>query len=318
MMVEVPSPQSRLGLAMPCIPGFELGETLSEGATGTTYRATTHDGKVVALKVLPIDVQDGLQVRFILEGHLGGLMEHPDIAKVYARGKTDRHVWMSMELLEGTTLRQRLDAEDLEPAESLRIISRVARALHFAHERGVVHRGVKPQNIFLTKDGGVKLLDFGLARFPHARLRGQRETMGTPKYMAPESLFGHQIDRRADVFSLGVLLFELLAGQCPWEGEEPETQLQNMCMDSPSKLREAAPRIQGLSASQVAKLEAIIEMALQAKPEGRFESALAFARAVSEVMNQDEAPADDEERLLWISVGAVVLALLACIAAMAQ
>jgi serine/threonine-protein kinase len=188
---------------------------------------------VVALKILPPEVgrDPAFTERFMREARSLAKLNHPRIVSVFDFGQTeDGLCYFIMEYVEGTDLRHVIEGGKLEPAEALAIVPQVCEALQFAHEEGIVHRDIKPENILLDKKGRVKIADFGLAKLldkPATAFTltqaGQR--MGTPHYMAPEQIEGaHEVDHRADIYSLGVVFYEMLTGELPIGRFAPPSQ----------------------------------------------------------------------------------------------
>jgi serine/threonine-protein kinase len=202
-----------------------LGE-LGRGAMGIVYKAEDPNlDRVVALKTILVDADaEGAgeyRKRFLLEAKAAGKLNHPNIVTTFDYGEQDGLAYLAMELLEGTDLRSRLMEESVAPAEAVEIARQVAEGLAYAHERGVVHRDVKPGNIMLSEQGQAKIMDFGLARMraaDHKTSTGM--VLGTPRYMSPEQISGLPIDQRSDIFSLGIVLYEMLTGTRLFSGED--------------------------------------------------------------------------------------------------
>jgi len=219
-------------LAGRCIGHFRIIRPLGHGAMGEVYRADDSKlGRPVALKMLPLEFQhDGDRVRwFEREARAAAALNHPNIITVYEIGESDGRIFIASELIEGETLAQRLRRGALSVAETSRIGSQIASALAAAHAAGIIHRDLKPSNIMLRRDGEVKVLDFGLARLsqPSGGVGEEDETetqivpgriIGTLSYMSPEQARGEVVDARSDLWSLGVVLYECLAGRRPFEG----------------------------------------------------------------------------------------------------
>ena len=202
-----------------------LGE-LGRGAMGIVYKAEDPNlDRVVALKTIIVDPDtEGAgeyRKRFLLEAKAAGKLNHPNIVTTFDYGEQDGLAYLAMELLEGTDLRSRLMEEALPAAEAVEIARQVAEGLAYAHERGVVHRDIKPGNIMLNDQGQAKIMDFGLARMraaDHKTSTGM--VLGTPRYMSPEQISGLPIDQRSDIFSLGIVLYEMLTGTRLFSGED--------------------------------------------------------------------------------------------------
>ena len=218
------------------IAHFRIVERIGRGGMGIVYRAQDEKlGRAVALKVLPpgFEQDRDRRSRFIREARAAAAVAHPNIATIHEIGEDDGRVFIAMELVEGVTLRSMLEKGPLPPANAVRIGLQVARALAKAHAAGVVHRDLKPDNVMVGEDLHAKVLDFGLAKVtgpgasaaetPSAIERGETATregvlLGTPQYMSPEQAKGRPIDARSDVFSLGILLYEMVAGRRPFDG----------------------------------------------------------------------------------------------------
>ncbi len=208
----------------PCFPQLEILELLGRGGMGAVYKARQADlDRLVALKILPPEVgaEPAFAERFLREARALAKLSHPNIVTVYDFGETDGFFYFMMEYVEGTNLRHLLSTSQLPPQETLAIIPPICAALQFAHNAGVVHRDIKPENILVSKQGQVKIADFGLVKLlgdasTDYSLTGTQQVMGTVHYMAPEQVqHTHAVDHRADIYSLGVVFYELLTGQLP-------------------------------------------------------------------------------------------------------
>jgi eukaryotic-like serine/threonine-protein kinase len=202
---------------------FRILEPLAAGGMGVVYRAIdTRLDRPVALKFpLPVQHMDRqVRERFVREARAAATLEHPNICSIYETGETeDGRLFFAMPLYPGETLKARLArAGPLPITDALAIAALIARGLHAAHRAGIVHRDLKPANVMLLPEGELKILDFGVARVADVTLTKSRDTLGTVSYMAPEQVRGDQLDGRADLWSLGVVLFEMLTGKRPFEG----------------------------------------------------------------------------------------------------
>ena len=221
----------------PITPGRQFGHyviraRLGAGGMGEVYLADdTQLGRRVALKVLPADreADPTAQRRLEREARAAAQLDHPHICSVYEAGEADGRQYIAMQYVEGETLDARLRSSPLDVAEVLAIAVQVVDALHEAHTHGVLHRDIKPANIMITTRGDAKVMDFGLAK--HAvtessaamaetasMLSRQGDVFGTAPYMSPEQARGERLDQRSDLFSVGVLLYEMTAGQRPFQG----------------------------------------------------------------------------------------------------
>jgi serine/threonine-protein kinase len=236
---------------------FRIDFILGAGGMGIVYAAEDLKlGRKVALKVLPAArVADvGRRRRFLREARTASAVLHPNLATVFEVGESEGTVFIALERVEGVTLRKLLEARGgrLPPAEALRIAREITRGAGKAHAAGIVHRDIKPENVMVTLDGGVKVLDFGLAKLAEARdvpAGGESATMdddlastsgrilGTPGYMSPEQASGGAIDARSDVFAVGVVLYEMLGGARPFPGRTLPELRRSIEQDAPRPLR---------------------------------------------------------------------------------
>jgi len=217
-------------------PQLEILECLGRGGMGAVYKARQAKlDRFVALKILLRRRADGtadgaFAERFGREARALARLNHPDIVAVYDYGEAGGYPYLVMEYVDGLTLRQLLQGGKLEPDQALTIVPKVCDALQFAHQQGVVHRDIKPENILLNRQGQVKIADFGIAKIlaPGAQdlsLTGGKDVVGTPHYMAPEQIeHPHTVDHRADIYSLGVVFYELLTGELPLGKFQPPSK----------------------------------------------------------------------------------------------
>ena len=258
---------------------YTLAEKLGEGGMAMVFRSFHPQfDRPVAIKILPPTVgQDpGFQARFEREARLIASLNHPNIIRVYDIDESDGLFYMVMDLLPGGTLEGRLRAGGLDRTWSANVVVKMAEALNYAHARDVIHRDIKPSNILMDADGNPVLADFGIARLMQgdsdANLTSAGMVMGTPAYMAPEQLTGQQPDARADIYSLGVVLYQLLAGRAPFTGDTMAVVSAHLTKQPPT-LREYVPDLP-------AALDAVVLQALAKQPEHRFKSAGVFAQAL--------------------------------------
>lgn len=202
-----------------------LGE-LGQGAMGVVYKARDPlIDRVVAIKTinlsLALDEKEEYEGRFYQEAKAAGRLNHPNIVTIYDVGRSGDVAYIAMEFLEGRELRDIMNERGVLPVDQvLDVVAQIALGLAYAHEHGIVHRDVKPSNIMLVRDGHAKITDFGIARMASSAVRTQTGmVLGSPKYMSPEQVMGKDIDQRSDIFSLGVMLYEMLTGQAPFDGE---------------------------------------------------------------------------------------------------
>jgi hypothetical protein len=255
-----------------------LGE-LGRGAMGVVYRAVDPlIEREVALKTLlpdlPEDVIGDVRVRFLREARSAGRLNHPNIVTIFDVGEEGDTAFIAMELLEGRSLQQMLkDAERIPHHSAADIIAQVADALHHAHQSSIVHRDVKPANVVVSSAGRAKLTDFGVAYLPASDMTQSGSALGSPRYMSPEQVLGQPIDARTDVFSLGVVLYELLARRNPfiWPGDTTVYALMQRIAGEPHPpLRQNDPQVP-------LGFERIMDRALAKRPQDRYQSAREFA-----------------------------------------
>ena len=213
---------------------YRFVERIGRGGMGTVFKA--HDpvlDRLVALKVISSDVEitDELRARFFREAQACARLSHPNIVTVYDMGDDDGHLFIVMEFLEGEELQARLIAQrrPLALEDKLSLMVQVCDGLHYAHQNGIVHRDIKPGNIFVLRDGQVKILDFGIARIANADAGLTRTglIMGTLRYMSPEQARG-RADHRSDIFSVGAVFYELLGSRPPFTGDDPMEILEQL------------------------------------------------------------------------------------------
>lgn len=205
-------------------PELEIKNQLGQGGMGVVYQAKQRQlDRLVALKILRVDIDSDptFAERFLREARAMAKLNHPAIITVFDFGQREGLYFFLMELVDGPNLRQVVRSGELAPEQALAIVPQICDALQYAHDQNVVHRDVKPENILLTSQGHVKIADFGLAKLMGTEesdytLTGTRQVMGTPHYMAPEQMEKpQQVDHRADIFSLGVVFYEMLTGELP-------------------------------------------------------------------------------------------------------
>jgi len=223
---------------------YAIEDELGRGTMGIVYRARdSRDGSLVALKTITpqFALSENERVvfenRFFAEGRIVSALSHPGIVHVYEMGRDlgSRTLFLTLEYLEGRTLDQQIAGGPTPWREAMKIVARVADALHHAHSRGVVHRDIKPANIMLLPSGEPKVMDFGLARLENARfaptLTGQ--VFGTPLFMSPEQAQGEPVDARSDLFSLGAILYTLLTGRKPFAADTIPAIMKRIVYDDP-------------------------------------------------------------------------------------
>jgi serine/threonine-protein kinase len=228
-----------------------LGE-LGRGAMGVVYKAKDPViGRTVAVKTIKLSAEGSglshgdLVQRFQTEAQAAGLLTHPNIVVIHDAGEENGLYYITMELVEGRSLLALMEDHQTFPlARTLRIMEQACAALNFAHERNVVHRDIKPANLMVTGEDTVKITDFGTAKIlQYGAAQQTRHVMGTPSYMSPEQIKGRVMDGRADIFSLGVMLYELVTGQRPFMGQDIATVLYKIGNEEPTPPQEITPGI---------------------------------------------------------------------------
>lgn len=232
---------------------YQIISELGQGAMGVVYKARDPlIDREVAIKTINLSLaqeeREEYEARFYQEAKAAGRLSHPNIVTIYDVGRTDDIAYIAMEYLHGRELRDILNDERILPiAQVIDIISQVALGLSYAHEHEIVHRDIKPSNVMVIRDGHVKITDFGIARMASAAVRTQTGmVLGSPKYMSPEQVMGKLTDQRSDIFSLGVMLYEMLTGQAPFMGENVNAimyQTLNAVPAAPSTINIEVPEM---------------------------------------------------------------------------
>lgn len=270
---------------------YQITTLIARGGVGIVYRATdTRLDRQVALKTLaPFGAPDELRVeRFLREARITASLDHPNIVKVFDVGTHDGQPFMVVELLEGETLRERLDRGPVVESDARRIGIDIGRGLVAAHGAGLVHRDLKPENVFLTRSGVTKILDFGIAKLaPNAVRRNSSAAtltgilLGTAGYLAPEQIEGREADGRADLFALGSILFEMLTGQRAFACENTVDTLHAIVHEAPPDLLRDRTDIS-------ASMETIVSRLLRKAPEDRFQTAADLVWALEQPSTHTE------------------------------
>src|SRR5262245_35634020 len=288
---------------------YAIQSELGRGAMGVVYKATdTALERTVAVKTVNMALEregaDKYEARFYQEARAAGSLNHPNIVTVYDVGKEGNVVYMAMEFIEGDELRSLLAAgRPLPVSQAVSVAAQVAEGLAYAHEHGVVHRDIKPANIMVLRDGPVKITDFGIARMraSNDELTQSGMMLGSPKYMSPEQVIGKRADHRSDIFSLGVILYEMLTGAAPFSGENVTAlmyQIVNFAPPVPSAVNPAVPELLNFIAAK-----------MLAKPlEERYQTAQELANDLRNCERQISTPAAITQPLRPLNLAAGGLA----------
>lgn len=267
---------------------YEIIKELGKGGMGVVYQA--HDPQIdrsVALKVLRVDrvVNEEFVLRFFKEAKFIGRLSHPNIVTVYDVGRDHGTIYIAMEYLQGQPLNEVIRSGRLSVEKIIGIALQVANALGYAHEKGIVHRDIKPSNIILTDEGNVKLTDFGIARAEDSNAAQQTQTgviLGTPFYMSPEQVMGKRVDGRSDLFSLGVIIYELIVGRKPFKGDHFTAIFRAITDDipvAPLKIDTSIPR----------SLSDLTMKALSKNPDERFQTGNEMGHALKTCLQVKES-----------------------------
>jgi eukaryotic-like serine/threonine-protein kinase len=273
---------------------YEIVKELGKGGMGVVYQA--HDPQIdrpVALKVLRVDrvVNEEFVSRFFKEAKFIGRLSHPNIVTVYDVGRDHGTIYIAMEYLQGHPLNEVIRSEPLGVEKTLDIAAQISNALGYAHDKGIVHRDIKPSNIILTHEGDVKLTDFGIARAEDQNAAQQTQTgviLGTPFYMSPEQVMGKRVDGRSDLFSLGVILYELIVGQKPFKGDHFTAIFRAITEDIP------VMPIQ-IDASIPRAVSDLIMKTLSKDPDVRFQTGKEMSHVLKTCLRVKESPLRSEK-----------------------
>ncbi|GAA4610027.1 hypothetical protein GCM10023107_94710 [Actinoplanes octamycinicus] len=257
---------------------YRLEDRLGAGGMGEVWRAVDESlGRTVAVKtMLPSAAGDPDFVRrFAAEATAMARVNHPAVASIHDFTRADGLTYLVMEFVDGESLAQRLQRDGrLDPAETMRIVAQAAEGLQAVHDQGILHRDIKPANMLLRRDGSVVITDFGIARHEDAsRVTASGAILGTPSYLSPEQVLGQPVDRRSDVYALGLVAYECLAGERPFVGDNPYAVALQRIQQSPKTIGVNVP----------APVLALVGRALAADPEKRWPSALALADAARRI-----------------------------------
>jgi serine/threonine-protein kinase len=264
------------------ISHYEILEKIGEGGMGIVYRATdTRLNRRVALKFLREDAlgNGDHKARFVREARTAAALDHPNICTVYEIGEEDDQIFISMAYIRGIGLDRVIEAEPLAPEAAVDIAIQIARGLEAAHEKGIYHCDIKTSNIVLAGSHHVRITDFGLARIADEIEQRRPTTPGTMAYMSPEQVRGEVVDRRTDIWSLGVCMYEMLSGKLPFTGEYPDAVFYTILNEQPAPLSSVRPGIPS-------RLERLIARAMSKHADDRFQSASEMERELEIVRRE--------------------------------
>jgi serine/threonine protein kinase len=266
-----------------CLDRYEIDAELGHGAMGVVYRARDPKlGRTVAIKTVSIAGLDAgaeheYRQRFVVEAHAAGRLSHPGIVTIFDV-RDEGEPYLVMEYIEGQSLQQLVARKNrtLPLSTTLRLIQEVAEALHYAHAQGVVHRDIKPANILVTADGHPKIADFGIAKLNQSELTLPGRVLGSPAFMAPEQLSEESVDSRSDLFSLGVILYYMLTGHRPFQGNSTTTVCFKLVNQEPVP-------VSALGSKVPPELDKIVSRAMAKDPSQRYQTGMAMAADLREL-----------------------------------
>ncbi|MFO1310809.1 MAG: protein kinase [Burkholderiales bacterium] len=306
--------------AMQRLGRYQIREIIGEGAMACVYKAFDPEiNRQLAIKLLKAQLRlDGeYRTRFLREAKGAGVLSHPNIVTVFDVGEDQGHPYIAMELVEGATLAEEIKSgKPLNTAEIVEIGIQLARALDYAHKRGIVHRDVKPGNIMrLTDSNTIKVADFGICRIDGSEANDSTQqtqvgnVLGTPHYMSPEQVIGEKVDSRSDLFSAGVVLYQLLTGHLPFEGDTLISVAYKITKTDP-------PSLDKIRSDLPLSLRRVVERALKKQPDKRFQTGEEFAQALVGVQRELAEEAEKKGRargiplaLRWALTMAAVVAI---------
>lgn len=256
---------------------YQVVAILGQGAMGTVYKAVDPlIERTVAIKTINLNLSKEeraeFEERFYREAKSAGRLNHSNIVTIYDVGEIGDIAYIAMEYLDGKSLREMLDSGVVLPVDMIgKIAARIADALNYAHQNHVVHRDIKPANIMITPTRDVKIMDFGIAQVPTGSRTQLGTVLGSPKYMAPEQVAGQATDGRTDIFALGVVLYEMLTGTMPFNGDNLSAIMYRILNEDPAPPSTVNPRVPPF-------FDPIIGRALAKRPQDRYQTAGEFAR----------------------------------------
>ncbi len=274
-------------MAVEKIGRYEVRGELGKGAMGIVYKAEDPTiGRTVAVKTTRLDVghmdDEEVMRRFRHEARAAGALHHSNIVTIFDAGEQGELFYIAMEYVEGETLQRLLRQRRFSPREVLDLARQIGSGLDYAHSHGVIHRDVKPANIVVTAEGAAKIMDFGIAK-TGGGMTTDGQVLGTPYYMSPEQVRGRPLDGRSDLFCFAVILYEMLTGEKPFGGENPNTIIYNIVNEEPKSPEEVDPSISP-------ELSGVLLRALQKNPNHRYATGAELVRELALCMNAGGAP----------------------------
>jgi dienelactone hydrolase len=310
LAVTEASPAAHLGPAGRTIAHYRILEQLGAGGMGVVYKAVdTKLNRLVALKFLPAHMQHDpeLKRQLIEEARAASALDHPNIVVIHDIEETGGDLFIAMTYHEGATLREKI-AGGLDVKDALLIARQIAAGLAKAHDHGIFHRDIKPSNVIVAKDGVARIIDFGLARSVDITITTGGTVRGTPLYMSPEQAMGKPADPRTDLWSLGAVLYEMLAGRPPFQGDTQLRVMHAVVNEDPPPLRE-------LRAGLPEEIQRITARALRKDPDSRYQSAADMADDLTAALAALEAPAERRGLRAVFAVPAAILILAVAVTA---
>jgi serine/threonine protein kinase len=249
---------------------YKILDEVGAGGMGIVYKAEDLKLKrTAALKFLPQQLAEftELRERFLIEAQTAAALSHPNICVIHEVGESEERPYIAMEYVEGETLRDRIKKGQLKPEEALDIATQIASGLGEAHRKGIIHRDIKSANIMVTDKGQAKVMDFGLAKFRGgSSLTKSQTTLGTIAYMSPEQARGDELDQRTDIWSLGVVLYEMLTGELPFRGDRDLSVIHSIIHEEPKPLKQRKRPVPE-------ELQQVVARALRKSRDARYGSA---------------------------------------------
>src|SRR3990172_6015403 len=277
------------------ISHYNILEKIGEGGMGVVYKAEdTKLKREVAIKFLPhyISANEEERQRFEIEAQAAASLNHPNISTIYSIEDYDKQAFIVMEFIDGKELKDKIKSGPIPIVETINIAVQIGEGLKAAHKKGIVHRDIKSSNIMINEEGKIKIMDFGLAKVGNANITKIGLTIGTAAYMSPEQARSENVDHRTDIWSLGVILYEMLTGKLPYAGDFEQAIIYSILNEEPEsvlKIRNEIPL----------KLEQILFKTLNKEKEKRYQSADDFLKDIKEI-GSNKANLKEEEKTIAV------------------